>query len=87
MSDDLKPVLTMFAGINGAGKSTLHELQLTNYCKDYMGMGIRICPDEILVENDGDWKEFSDVWAADKIAYKNVARVIKESMKPGNVPF
>ena len=68
-----RPVLTMFAGINGSGKSTLYTLQQTKYHAD---MGIRICPDEILVENDGNWEDYKDVYASGRIAVNKINECI-----------
>ena len=51
-------VLTIFAGVNGAGKSTLYRYEII---KDSGDLGIRICPDEILVKNGGDWRNKLDV--------------------------
>ena len=75
MSETQQPVLTMFAGINGSGKSTLYALQQEKYHAD---MGVRICPDEILVENEGDWSDFKDVFESGRIAHERIEQCIAE---------
>ena len=70
-----QPVLTLFAGINGAGKSTLYILQQERYPAD---RGVRVCPDEILVENDGDWQVYKDVWESGRIAYQKIEDCINQ---------
>ena len=72
-----RPVLTMFAGINGTGKSTLYALQCSRYAAD---MGVRICPDEILVENDGDWQDNKDVYASGRIAHRKIDECIEQGL-------
>ena len=59
----------MFAGINGAGKSTLFELQKMKYNADF---GVRVCPDDILMENEGDWENYNDVYASGRKACKKI---------------
>ena len=73
-----QPVLTMFAGINGSGKSTLYTLQQSKYNVD---IGVRICPDDILTESGGDWKDYSDVYASGRVAHEKIDECIanKES--------
>ena len=53
-----QPVMTIFCGINGAGKSTLYSFL------KHIGepnLGVRICPDEILLDFNGCWKSSRDV--------------------------
>ena len=69
-----KPVLTIFAGINGAGKSTLYRFQKTTKRSD---LGERICPDEILEDNGGDWTNLADVINSGKIAIRRIDDCIK----------
>lgn len=59
------PRLTVFAGINGAGKTTLY-----NYLskKDTLSLGKRVCPDEILQNFKGDWRDSGDQFKSGKIA-------------------
>lgn len=73
-----QPVLTMFAGINGSGKSTLYTLQQSKYNVD---IGVRICPDDILTESGGDWKDYSDVYESGRVAHEKIDECIanKES--------
>lgn len=68
------PTLTIFAGINGAGKSTLYRFQKTTKIGE---LGVRICPDEILEENGGDWTNFSDILNSGKIAIRRIDECIK----------
>ena len=44
--------LTIYAGVNGAGKSTLFKTEPI--------IGIRINPDEMLLKNNGDWRNPQD---------------------------
>lgn len=73
IDNESQPVLTMFAGINGSGKSTLYNLKQEKYQAD---LGVRINPDEILVENDGNWEDFKDVMASGRIAHAKIAECI-----------
>ena len=63
----------LIAGVNGAGKSTLYETTGT-----LKGMN-RINTDEI-VKEIGDWRKFSDVVKAGKIAI----RLVKENFAKGS---
>ena len=74
MSEQERPVLTLFAGINGSGKSTLYTLQQIKYNID---IGERICPDEILVENKGNWKDYHDVYESGRLAIKKIDKCLK----------
>jgi predicted ABC-type ATPase len=73
MSKDSQPVLVMFAGINGSGKSTLYNYQQFKYNAD---LGVRICPDEILVENEGNWEDYKDVYASGRVAHHKIDECI-----------
>ena len=75
MNNNQQPVLTLFAGVNGSGKSTLFELQKRKYHAD---LGVRICPDEILVENNGDWKDYKDVYASGRVAHGMIDECISK---------
>lgn len=68
------PVLTLFAGINGAGKSTLYNFQKIDMKNN---LGERVCPDEILVENKGDWRNGADIYASGKIAINKIKSCIQ----------
>lgn len=62
---------TIFAGVNGAGKSTLYRYESQKTNND---LGVRICPDELLVQAGGDWRNSRDVARSgvetiDKIEY------------------
>lgn len=72
-----QPVLTMFAGINGSGKSTLFNLQQAKYKVD---LGVRVCPDEILIENDGDWQDYGDVFASGRMACRKINQCINQRL-------
>lgn len=63
----------LIAGVNGAGKSTLYQTLDTLQTMERVNM------DEI-VRNFGDWKNFSDVTKASKIAVS----MIKEYFDNGN---
>ena len=63
----------LIAGVNGAGKSTLYQTL------DSLQTMKRVNMDEI-VRNFGDWKNFSDVTKASKIA----VNMIKECFDNGN---
>ena len=65
----------MFAGINGAGKSTHYDLQQVKYNAD---LGVRVCPDDILVEYDGYWENYKDVYASGRIACKKINDCLAE---------
>ena len=60
---------TIFAGINGAGKSTLYDFQKSIGNPE---LGIRICPDEILESDHGDWKSNHDVFSSGQ---KTIAKI------------
>lgn len=60
------PKYVVFAGPNGSGKSTLY---LTN--KDIFNVP-RVNVDEIVCQNNGDWKNAADVVAAGKIAIRKI---------------
>jgi predicted ABC-type ATPase len=68
------PILTLFAGINGAGKSTLYNFQSLGK----NNLGDRVCPDEILKENNGDWRKGADIYASGKIALEKIKSHIKD---------
>ena len=63
------PTLTIFAGMNGAGKSTLYHFQKSIF---EPGLGVRICPDEILQQNNGDWQNFAHQVKASKLALEKM---------------
>ena len=69
------PVLTIFAGVNGAGKSTLH-----NYLdqQHYPQFGVRICPDEILREQGGDWANRADQMRSGKVALERIKECLEK---------
>ncbi len=60
------PKYIVFAGPNGSGKSTLYQ---TN--RDIFGIP-RVNVDEIVCQNNGDWKNAADVVAAGKIAIQKI---------------
>lgn len=60
------PKYIVFAGPNGSGKSTLY---LTN--KDFFDVP-RVNVDEIVCQNNGDWRNSADVVAAGKIAIQKI---------------
>lgn len=60
----------IIAGVNGAGKSTLY--QMYDEFKDMP----RINVDE-LVRDIGDWKNVRDVFAAGKIAVRNISKYLE----------
>lgn len=61
----------VIAGVNGAGKSTLYQMY-----EEFKDMP-RINVDEI-VRDIGNWKNPMDVFAAGKIAVKNINRYLEE---------
>ena len=63
------PTLTIFAGMNGAGKSTLYHFQKSIFDP---GLGVRINPDEILQQNNGDWQNFAHQVKASKLALEKM---------------
>lgn len=63
------PTLTIFAGMNGAGKSTLYNFQKSIFEPN---LGVRICPDEILQECNGDWQNYLHQIKSGKIAIKRI---------------
>ena len=46
--------LTIIAGVNGAGKTTFYY---ANKSKEF---GTRLCADDVLVKNSGDWRNLAD---------------------------
>lgn len=64
----------IIAGVNGAGKSTLY--QMYDEFKDMP----RINVDE-LVRDIGDWKNVRDVFAAGKIAVRNISKYLEAGME------
>ena len=63
----------IYAGVNGAGKSTLYQTT------HYRGSMPRINTDEILRES-GDWRNFTDLMNAGKIAVERLNRYLKEGV-------
>lgn len=63
------PTFTIFAGINGAGKSTLYDHLRSLGDAD---LGMRICPDEILQDFNGDWKSNRDIFKSGHIAIDKI---------------
>lgn len=63
------PTFTIFTGINGAGKSTLYDFQKSIGNSD---LGVRICPDEILKENHGDWKSHCDLFNSGQLTIEKI---------------
>lgn len=63
----------LIAGVNGSGKSTLY--QTLNSLKDME----RVNVDEI-VRSFGDWRNFSDMMQAGKIAIKKMAHYFEEGI-------
>ena len=63
----------VIAGVNGAGKSTLYQMY-----EEFKDMP-RINVDEI-VRHIGNWKNPMDVFAAGKIAVKNINRYLEEGI-------
>ena len=63
----------LIAGVNGAGKSTLY--QTFDSFKDME----RVNVDEI-VRSFGDWKNFSDMMQAGKIAIRKMAHYFEEGI-------
>ena len=67
--------LTIFAGINGAGKTTLY-----NFLADTQqvgSLGKRVCPDEILQNFKGDWRDDFDKYRSGRIALSNIKGYIE----------
>ncbi len=67
--------MTIFAGINGAGKSTLYSFQ--KHIGD-PNLGVRICPDEILLDFNGNWKSNRDIARSGTITIKKIHECIEE---------
>ena len=63
----------VIAGVNGAGKSTLYQMY-----DEFEGMP-RVNVDEI-VREIGDWKNIQDVFAAGKIAVKNISKYLEDGI-------
>ena len=61
--------LTIIAGVNGAGKTTFYYASKNKY------YGERICSDDILRENNGDWNNISD-----QVKYGMEALKLQEKM-------
>ena len=68
------PTLTIFAGINGAGKSTLYRFQDS---LKQPHLGTRVCPDEILQDFNGDWKNHADVYKSGKLTLEKLTKCFK----------
>lgn len=60
----------IIAGVNGAGKSTLYQMY------DELGGMPRVNVDE-MVREIGNWKNIQDVFAAGKIAVKNISKYLE----------
>ena len=67
--------LTVFAGINGAGKTTLYNF-LAN-TQQVGSLGKRVCPDEILQNFKGDWRDDFDKYKSGRIALSNIKGYIE----------
>ena len=63
----------IIAGVNGAGKSTLYQMY-----DEFEGMP-RVNVDEI-VREIGGWKNIQDVFAAGKIAVKNISKYLEDGI-------
>ena len=63
----------VIAGVNGAGKSTLYQLY-----EEFKDMP-RVNVDEI-VREIGNWKNSMDVFAAGKIAVKNISKYLEDGI-------
>ena len=63
----------VIAGVNGAGKSTLYQMY-----EEFKDMP-RINVDEI-VRDIGNWKNPRDVFAAGKVAVKNINKYLEEGI-------
>lgn len=68
-----RPFYVVFAGVNGAGKSTLFQSGLWR-TEDTPRHIVRINPDEILLEQGGDWANPHDQAAAGKEALARLER-------------
>lgn len=69
------PHLTIFAGINGAGKSTLYRFQNSI---EQPHLGTRVCPDEILQDFNGDWKNNADVYKSGKLTLQRLTECFEQ---------
>lgn len=69
------PTLTIFAGTNGSGKSTLYTYQKS--INNKADLGIRVNPDEILKNANGDWRSTKDSLKAAKTALTLIRDCIK----------
>lgn len=69
----MKKEYVIFAGVNGAGKSTFYNIG-KNYPKE------RVNSDEILRENNGDWRNVQHQAIAMKEAVKRINEYIKKGV-------
>lgn len=72
-----QPVMTIFSGINGAGKSTLYSFQI------HIGepnLGVRICPDEILLDFNGSWKSNRDIAKSGSLTVSKIHACIDKGL-------
>lgn len=67
--------LTIFAGINGAGKTTLYNFLAGT--QQVGSLGKRVCPDEILQNFKGDWRDDFDKYKSGRIALSNIKGYIE----------
>ena len=70
------PRLTVFAGINGAGKTTLYNYLAEGKFMEEMGK--RVCPDEILQDFKGDWRDDADLYKSSRIALRKIKENIEK---------
>ena len=63
------PTFTIFTGVNGVGKSTLYNFLKSIGNSD---LGVRICPDEILEANNGNWKSHCDLFTSGQITIEKI---------------
>ncbi len=70
----MKKVYTLYAGVNGAGKTTLYNLYPV--CANQF----RVNSDEILRENNGDWRNAAEQTAAMKEAVKRIREYLEKGI-------
>ena len=74
-----RPFYVLFAGVNGAGKSTLFHSGMWEF-GDVFRNALRVNPDEILVEQGGDWRRESDRIRAGREAVKRIHQYLLDGL-------
>ena len=74
-----RPFYVLFAGVNGAGKSTLFKSGMWEF-SGVFGKALRVNPDEILVDQGGDWRSETDQIRAGREAVRRINQYLSDCL-------